>query len=211
MSAHPFDSELALHAAGDLSGWERFRTATHVRSCVDCRARVEAFRLDRKRLADAADDLPTGLNWDRLAAEMTANIHVGLAAGECVSSQSGRLLKPSAWGVFWNDARWKPVAAVAGLVIVFGMAWWLNLSGDTAALSKVWNRMATHDAPAIDHGPVVAASSDGIEFRENGSAMGVSGGTMQPESVSVSFGDSASARYVDDATGQVTITTVYVQ
>jgi hypothetical protein len=211
VSAHPFDTELALHAAGDLSGWERFKTGMHVRSCVECRARVEAFRLDRKRLSDAAGDLPPGVSWDRLAAEMTANIHVGLAAGECISSAARRETS-TVWNSLsnWN---WKPVAAVAGFVMVFSAAWWLNLASDTAALGRVWDRVISHEASVVplEHGPVVAASSDGIEFRENGSAMGVSSGTTQPASVSVSFGGSASARFVDDDTGQVTIATVYVQ
>jgi hypothetical protein len=213
MSAHPFDTELALHAAGDLSGWEGFKTALHVRNCIDCRKRVEAFRLDRKRLADSANDLPPGVNWDRLAAEMTANIHVGLAAGECVSSPGRRSSRSEEWS-FLHGWNWKPVVAAAGLVIVFSAAWWLNLSGDNAALGKVWDRIVSREesvAPGAERGPVVAASSEGIEFRENGSRMGVSTGTTQPESVSVSFGGSASAQYVDDDTGQVTIATVYVQ
>lgn len=214
MRTHPFESELALHASGDLSGWEWFKTAMHLRNCADCRARLEAFRLDRKRLVDSTDDLPPGVKWDRLAAEMTANIRVGLAAGECVSSPSERLSRPAAGWTFWNDGRWKPIGAVAALAMVFSMAWWLNLSGDSAAMGKVWNRIVSHEvsvAPEPDHGPVLAVSPEGIEFRENGSTMGVSGGITQPASVSVSFSGSASARYVDNDTGQVTITTVYVQ
>ena len=62
-----------------------------------------------------------------------------------------------------------------------------------------------------DSGPVVSASSKGIEFRENGAALGVSTGQAPPVAVSVSFSGSASARYVDDDTGQVTIATVYTQ
>jgi hypothetical protein len=65
-------------------------------------------------------------------------------------------------------------------------------------------------AAVEDRGPVVEASSEGIEFRENGSAMGVSSSNAKPVATSVSFGGSASARYVDDDTGQVTISTVYV-
>jgi len=197
---HPFDSELALFAGGDLRGWERMKTSLHVRSCETCRANVEVFRCDQRQLSDSANELPPGLNWDRLAAEMTANIRVGLAAGECVAP--ARVAAPTGWN-------WKPVAAFAGLTFVFGAAWWLNVPvRDGEVLGK-----AFLFSPAVreEHGPVVEASSKGIEFRENGSAMGVSTSDARPVATSVSFGGSASARYVDDDTGQVTITTVYVQ
>ena len=103
----------------------------------------------------------------------------------------------------WN---WKPAAAFAGLALVFGAAWWLNMPArDTAILTKAFG------ISADDRGPVVEASSYGIEFRENGSGLGVSTSDAKPVASSVSFGGSASARYIDDDTGQVTIATVYVQ
>jgi hypothetical protein len=195
---HPFDTELALYASGDLGGWDRIKTALHVRGCQTCTESVEGFRLDLVTLRDSAGEMPVGVNWDRLSAEMSANIRVGLAAGECVAP-AARASAPSAWN-------WKPAAAVAGLVLVFGAAWWLNIpSNDNAVLGRAFG------IAVEDRGPVVEASTGGIEFRENGSALGVSTSDAQPIATSVSFGGSASARYVDDDTGQVTITTVYVQ
>jgi hypothetical protein len=196
---HPFETDLALYSGGDLRGWERIATAFHVRGCDRCRGAVEAFKRDQHLRADSADEMPPGVNWDRLSAEMTANIRVGLAAGECVAPVS-RGSDSRAWN-------WKPAAAFAGLALVFGAAWWLNIpSRDMSVLSKAFG------VPAVeDRGPVVEASSEGIEFRENGSAMGVSSSDAQPVATSVSFSGSASARYVDDNTGQVTIATVYVQ
>jgi hypothetical protein len=183
---HPFDTELALYAAGDLRGWERIKTAVHVRGCQSCKASVAAFHSDQEQLRDSVDAMPTGVNWDRLAAEMSANIRVGLAAGECVAPSGSRESASSVWS-------WKPAGAFAGLTLVFGAAWWLNM-------------------PVLeDRGPVLEASSDGIEFRENGSSLGVSTGDALPVATSVSFGGSASARWIDDDTGQVTITTVYRQ
>ncbi|MFM2124206.1 MAG: hypothetical protein RL328_657 [Acidobacteriota bacterium] len=204
---HPFETELALFATGDLPFAERLKTWAHVRGCNDCRARVEAFRLDQQRWQDSANELPPGVNWDRLASEMKANIRVGLAAGECVSN--GVEARPvSAWN-------WKPVAVVAGLMVVFTAAWTVNLpSSDLDTIQRAWNRVRSGKAGIPvdqDSGPVVSASSKGIEFRENGAALGVSTGKKPPVAVSVSFSGSASARYVDDDTGQVTIATVYTQ
>jgi hypothetical protein len=200
---HPFNTELALYAEGDLRGWERIRTAFHVRGCRVCQENVQAFRLDREQLQDMVGELPPGLNWDRLSAEMSANIRVGLAAGECVAPAVTRKSERFQWN-------WMPVAVVAGLLAVFCAAWWLNMpSRDTEVLSRAFGVSA---APSPeDRGPVVEASSAGIEFRENGSALGMSTSDAEPVVTSVSFGGSASARYVDDDTGQVTITTVYVQ
>lgn len=190
MSTHPFETELALYAGGDLRGWERFKTALHVRGCQGCQGRIAAFRQDQEELRASANELPAGLNFDRLAAEMAANIRVGLEAGECVAP----LVREPVSSV-WN---WKPAAACAGLVMVFGAAWWLNMP-------------ALNIGSGEDRGPVLEASSEGIEFRENGSGLGVSTSGAQPVTTSVSFDGSASARYVDGDTGQVTITTVYVQ
>jgi hypothetical protein len=186
---HPFATDLALYACGDSRGWERIRTALHVRACRACQGAVAAFRVDRQQLRETADQLPAGVNWDRLSTEMAANIRVGLAAGECVAP--ARVEEPS----FWN---WKPVAAFAGLAMVFSAAWWLNMPPMRLALVE-------------DRGPVLEASSSGVEFTENGSSLGVGAGNAQPVATSVSFDGSASARYIDDDTGQVTITTVYVQ
>jgi hypothetical protein len=186
---HPFETELALYASGDLHGWERVKTALHVRGCQSCQTSLAAFRTDQAQLRDSADALPVGVNWDRLAAEMSANIRVGLAAGECVAPA---VREPAS--SIWN---WKPVSAFAGLVMVFGAAWWLNMP-------------PLNISGADDRGPVLEASSEGVEFRENGSSLGVSTSNARPVATSVSFGGSASARYVDDDTGQVTITTVYV-
>jgi hypothetical protein len=202
---HVADSQLALFSSGDLPGWQRLKTSVHVRSCDECRAVVEAYRSGRNQLRTSADDLPEGLDWDRLSAEMTANIHLGLAAGECVSPRD---IKSSSWA--WD---WKPVAAVFGVVLVLVTAWLLNIPrGDTEALQRVFSRIATSGpfGSPEEPGPMVQASQDGIQFRENGTVMGVAFSDASPVTVTVS-NTGASARYVDSDTDQVMITTVYVQ
>ncbi len=96
--AHPHvrEVDLALFAAGDVSLWRRAAIRLHTAKCEECRTRVQAYRLDRERLKQDASELPAGVNWDRLAAEMTANIRVGLAAGECVAPR-GRKRMARAW------------------------------------------------------------------------------------------------------------------
>lgn len=62
-----------------------------------------------------------------------------------------------------------------------------------------------------ERGLVVEATSSGIELRENGGTLGVSQGAARPLAVSVSVQGSASARYINADTGQMTITSVYAQ
>ena len=57
------------------------------------------------------------VHWDRLAAEMTANIHLGLEAGECIGPV--RVNRPERIG-------WRAVTVMAGISALLMGAWWLN-------------------------------------------------------------------------------------
>lgn len=204
MTRHVSESELALYATGDLRLGGRLMARLHMTQCPRCRARVQLYLSDRKQVRDAAGRMPEGVNWNRLAAEMTANIRVGLAAGECVAP---RTQKAAFKG-------WRPAAAVTGLAVLLATGWWLNMPrAETQALGRVARvLMRGHGGIALEEqGPTVEATAAGIELRENGGSMGMSQGSAQPVAVSLSVQGSARAHYVDAETGQVTITSVYVQ
>jgi hypothetical protein len=205
MKTHIAQSDLALYASGDVAPLRRVWMKLHIARCRGCRAWVDAFRADREQLRSIAAEMPPDVDWDRLAAEMTANIRVGLAAGECVAP---RKRKAAPLG-------WRPAAAMAGLAGILACAWWLNMPPTTTlalgrAMTAIWHGRG---GVAIDErGLVVEATSSGIEVRENGGTFGVSqGATLRPVAVSVSVQGSASARYVNADTGQMTITSVYAQ
>ena len=200
MTRHARETDLALYAAGDMSLWNRASLCLHTANCEQCRTRVQTYRTDRERLKQDASELPAGVNWDRLAAEMTANIRVGLAAGECVAPRGRKRIV----------AGWWPVAAVAGTVMMLSAAWWLNLpASDIQSISHAMKGLVHPRTVVMDEQPVIEASSVGIELRENGSALQVSqGGGTRPKAVSVSTEGSASARYIDSDTDQITITSV---
>ena len=82
MPKHPDANQLALHAGGDLTGWSRWRVERHLRNCEACQEEVAAIDSVRRMLPSLAE-LPA-LPWNEMAAEMTANIRLGLEAGECV-------------------------------------------------------------------------------------------------------------------------------
>src|SRR5690349_16705311 len=87
---HPGEETLALFAGQDLGLFARWRTRRHLQDCERCRTEVAGFSVLRREVSDLSE-LP-GISWNRLAAEMKANIHLGLVAGECVrDTRPGRM------------------------------------------------------------------------------------------------------------------------
>jgi len=240
MSRHIPEADLALFITGDAGMWRYVRINLHVAGCEACRARIEAYRMSRQRLKQAAAEMPEGADWDRLAAEMTANIRVGLAAGECVAPRRGKLdlgwrgsasgWKSAGWRASgWKTAGWKNIAAwsaiAAGVAAVLSAAWVLNLpssDGDTLAhaMHSLFQGGAQgHASPprsisnSEDRGAVVEASADGVKLRKNGIAVSTPQAASRPVVpmvITVSAPGSASTRYVDDDTGQIIVSSVYV-
>jgi hypothetical protein len=207
---HVAETDLALYSAGDLALWRRPLVGFHVAGCRECRERLEAHRAVREQIASLADEMPTGVQWDRLSAEMAANIHVGLAAGECIAPHPARHSITMGWRV---------AAAVSGFSALLVLAWWLNMpTAQTASLGRAMKAIvngrewqARHMLGLDDASSLVQASADGVELRENGSAMTLSQRGVRPVSVSLNTQGSARASYIDADTGQVTITSVYAQ
>jgi hypothetical protein len=79
---HPDQATLALHAGGDLGWFARRLTERHLAWCERCRDEADGFAAMREIVTDLAE-IPE-VPWNRLAAEMRANIRLGLEAGECV-------------------------------------------------------------------------------------------------------------------------------
>lgn len=211
MKRHVMDTDLALYASGDLPMWQRIAAYLHVRGCERCLGRVAEFRADARALRDTAAGLPDDVDWARLSAEMTANIRVGLAAGECVAPR-----KRARSSMGFIPQAWRPVALAsavsAGLAVLMVGGWWLNMpSQDAQTLGRAMTRLVHGRAAVEERGPVIEVSSDGIELRKDGGSLGVSQDAARLMTVSVSAQGSASAHYVDQDTGQVTVTSVYVQ
>jgi hypothetical protein len=185
---HPATEMLALYAGGDVSVLEGWRMGAHLRNCPDCRDEVARFRDTSETLRRRAVVLPERLDWNRLAAEMTANIHVGLEAGECVNRSRREPVR----------LNWRAAAVMAGLSVVVGAAWWIN--------------PPVRPVPAL-RGPQVEmrTTAAGLELNENGNSLvllyGRGGQAQHP--IIVSAPGTLRARYVDADTGQITINNVY--
>jgi len=105
---HPSEADLALLAGGDCGAFARFRLNRHLQDCGECQAKVADFVALREETALLPEP---ALNWDLLAAEMRANIHLGLEAGECI-----RTRQPAR---SWNP---RVAIAFASLLLVLAQA-----------------------------------------------------------------------------------------
>ena len=209
---HPSEAQLALFAGGDLAGyWERWRVSRHITLCGNCQAEVKSLREASEQVREVTAELPKDLNWNRLAAEMTGNIRVGLAAGEAIA----RFDRPSArrpLRLGWNAA-----LVLACATAVFLVAFWISLPRPQADhLMAAFKRIRAERIGSILRTPamtqddvVLEASSSAIEVKENGRAMSLTHPHSDGVTVSVSLQGSAGVRYVDADTGQVTTTRVY--
>lgn len=182
---HPSAQDLALYAGGELGWWRRLRVQRHLNGCAGCRRQVEEFQAWRQWLREQPPELPGGVNWSRLAAEMKANIRVGLEAGRCVDGV-GRL-----------DHGWRPAALALPVLLVVLAGW----------LLQVWHPPLRHGGR---QGTVLAATAAGLELRRERSTFSLlRPGTATATPLAGGYG--VRLRYVDSETGLVTITHVYAE
>jgi len=179
----------------------------HVSNCTECRAQLEEFRELRSLVKDTAPALPETLDWDRLSAEMTANIHLGLAAGECISGPV-RVEQPK------HLTGWQPASVLAGVALVIGLAWWTNSQQPYISTNMTaTNQKKTIVATIPVQGVLLETSSSAIKVNDHGRELSLLHPSDKESHVvtSVSLQGSVRARYVDSETGQVTINNAYVQ
>ena len=189
---HPDLRQLALLAGGDLPWWQRYHFSLHTGHCESCRQQLEALQETRDFVADTVDILPAFVDWDRLSADMRANIQVGLEAGEAI-----RPREPARLGLDW-----RPAFALAALTLVVLSGWYLNI-----------NRQNIYHLPSasVEVGDArVESGSEGIVLTRGGGRMTVMQPKAQPVSYSVNSTGAVSARTIDTETGQVTISHVYL-
>jgi hypothetical protein len=186
---HPNQEALALQAGGDLGAIAGWRMRRHLARCAECRAEIARF-VECRQIVGSLDDAPE-MHWNRLAAEMKANIRLGLAAGECVVGGDPAGARPG-----WSVGR----VSVA-------------LAGVTALLAV--GLLLERPSPSVVRDPdvVVQATADGIQVRQGGQSLGLmhSGAGRDAVTYQVGAQGSVEARYVDAETGYVTVNTVDVE
>jgi len=131
---HPTEEHLALFASGDAGFLRGALVARHLRGCPSCSAAVEEYR---ELTAALANDVLVVPDWNQLAAEMRANIRVGLEAGACVGDAVD-----TGW---WNP---RLAVAMASLLILAGAGFMMRTHPQPqAALSMA---TATQHSVSVD-------------------------------------------------------------
>ena len=185
---HPSSETLALLAGEDLSMMEAIQTRWHLRGCSVCRGEVEALSRSILTLREEALELPSGLDWESLSAEMRGNINVGLEASQAISTFSNSKPAPLLFD-------WRPAVAMAALAVVGATGWYLS------------NQKAERiNNPSV----LLQANADGIEWKQGDLSLSFRNRSDAGSVVAVDTKGVASSRYVDSETGQVAITNVYL-
>jgi len=185
---HPALNDLALLAGGEATRLRRFFLDRHVRDCVECQQRIAEFHdLIHNVRSDSAYFEPPDLNWNSLAAEMRANIHLGLEAGACVRTAS-------------SIRNWNPgfTIAFASLLLLIGSTFFLRGG-------------RPHPEVVESLVPVLRSSGSGIELRTGPNSLTLLNHHGVASDQTVSAQGRIGARYIDGETGSVTINNVYLQ
>lgn len=184
MARHPSETSLALYAGGELGRFGKWRVERHLPGCADCRKSVCEFSALRAEVASSSA-LPD-IEWNFLAAEIKANVRLGLEAGACIEP------RPAARMAFSP----RVFAACASLALL-AAAILIDRPAPPVAETKL--------APAV-----LEASGIGIQVNEGEQSLMLLNTHARGVSYSAS-GSAMRARYVDTDTGNVTINNVYVQ
>ncbi|HLI86190.1 MAG TPA: hypothetical protein VKV17_19905 [Bryobacteraceae bacterium] len=194
---HPSQATLALHAGGDLGPFARWRAGRHLARCERCREEVAAYSGLRQILPELGE-MPE-VPWSRLSAEMKANIRLGLAAGECVRVNEVPLRKS-----LFSGARAAVALASVAALLVTGLL--LEHPMPRPGYSHGGLYPLGMDGVVVEStkdGIVVGQGREAFELRHPAGANGVT--------YSVDAQGAMRARYVDPATGNVTVNNVYVE
>jgi hypothetical protein len=197
MMHHPSETDLALYAGNDLGTVDRLRVEWHLRTCGRCQQEVTEFSSIRAETARNAAE--PDVNWDRLAAEMKANIRLGLQAGECVAPFGTREPIRASWS-------WAVLAAAAIVAVAAAGEIWIHHNFPAEKAVPVTQALVL-PAPGV----VLQIKDDGISMRSGDTVLREfeKPDTSAPVVYSVNAQGGVGASYVDSQTGMVTVNNIY--
>jgi len=210
---HVNEIDLALLAGDDTGRFRRYSLERHVRRCPECQEKVDEFRSLRAELAGHGAELPDlnpslssganpgvtlGAPWSGLAAEMRANIRLGLEAGECVRETRGigsRIF--GGWSLGLS-------AAFACLLLLAGASFFMH---DVRSFPA-------HPAPlpgisSAETLQSLESTTTGVELRSGSKSFTLLNHEGAVANQTVSAQGAVRSRYVDS--GAVTINNVYLE
>ncbi len=179
---HPNQAALALQAGGDLGAFARWRMERHLANCSRCREEVSAFQSVRNSMSELGE-MPE-LPWSLMAAEMRANIRLGIAAGECVRPAGGRSR--------FVHMGWRPMVAMASIAA-------LVVTGIILERPRL--------RPGLPENTALLTAPDGI----GNQTMRLMYRGAEGVQLSASAGGSVQAHYTDPNTSYMTVSEVDAQ
>lgn len=188
-------TQLALYSRGDLGFWHRKLVERHLDRCEECGTAALEFSQIEENIRLSASQMPPALEgsaWQSLASEMSANIRLGLAAGECVSFHS-----PGSRSGFVSRPRLS--LALAGLTVLAVLV----------AMEHPVSRSAPVTVQAQTSQSTLEASGDEVMVSSGDRGLSVPAPAGSNVIRTVSAHGAVRSRYVDD-TG-VTIVNVYAE
>jgi hypothetical protein len=202
MPRHPGAQTLALFAGGDLPLITRLRVNRHVAHCGDCEQQVLLFRLAKVELQrEAGTQTLTGFeaitHLPELEREMLGNIAVGVDAARCIE-KVGR-----------KRSLTLRLSFVAGLLALFAAGWVTHIPREQTLRVTETVRNWAGWGRAAQQGTILRSTPGGIVVRTQGATLTI----LHPPSavISMSGSSAVAARYIDEDSGQITITNVYGQ
>lgn len=202
---HPGIRQLALYSRKDLPWHKTWSIRRHLAGCAACRSELSEARssteiLRHQAAATALSSSEAIADWAALEREMLANIKVGLDAARCIGpARHSRM------------PRIRMALGACALLAFAVVSWWMSIPREESdRLTTSFRRIAGF-TPAPEPGSVVETSLMGISVHAQGATLTLLNPGATPVTVSLSGSSAVTASYVDDATGQVTITNVYGQ
>lgn len=202
MIHHPSSEVLALFASADLPWIDRLKVARHVSGCESCDrelalARASMVELKHQARTETLTGFEAVADWSRLEREMEGNIIVGLAAARCIGKD------PRTPGIL------RKLGYASALGVLFMLAWVTHVPPvqSSRIVGVIRSAFAGYHRQSEYHGPILRTQPGGIMVGSQDGSLTI----FHPASavVSMSGTSSVEARYIDDETGQVTITDVY--
>lgn len=193
---HFSEHEAALASSGDLPLMLKLQSQAHSLVCPACRARVAAFRSDRLRIDVAVDsfELPRAIKWNQLEAEMLGNIRLGLDV-DAIHQGSERKEEE-------RYIPWRAAAAITAMTVIVMTGWFLTGPGSRPVASAV--------AQVRSGGLLLRGDENGVGVENRGRGMILRNVSSRSNRIEVGLEGSVRSSVVDQDSGQVTVSQIYV-
>ena len=197
---HLNDSEAALASRGDLSFVARMRSRAHCAVCSSCRMRVEVFQQDAARVRKIVPDfeLPRSMDWGEIEREMFANVRLGLDVSE-IRTGFGKVPERA---ISWTGA-----VSIATLTAIVSTGWFLAGPRTQQYLLHAPRAVAQVKSGAM----ILRGDENGVGLESRGVGMILRNVASSSSRFEVGLEGRVRSSVVDQDSGQVTVSQIYVE